>query len=160
MIALIAAYSKNRVIGNNGSMAWKIKGEQLRFRELTMGNAVILGRRSYEEIGKPLSGRYTIVVSNTKNFQAENCCTAHSLLEAIKIAESRGMDSFISGGARLYQEAISLVDKMYLTEIDAIILGDTYFPIFSEEDFLKEEERRICGELPYTYVTYTRIGKM
>lgn len=161
MIALIAAYSKNRVIGKNGKIPWKIKGEQLRFQKLTMGNAVILGRRSYEEIGKPLSGRYTIVVSNTKIFETKNCCTAHSLLEAIKIAEDKGMDDiFISGGAALYQEAIGLVDKMYLTEIDAVIDGDTYFPIFPEKDFFREVECHINNEISYDYMTYTRICKI
>lgn len=160
MIALIAAYSKNRVIGRNGKIPWKIKGEQLRFRKLTMGNAVILGRRSYEEIGRPLPGRYTIIVSTTKNQREENFCTASSLLHAIKIAEDKKMDSFVSGGAALYQEAIDLVDKMYLTEIDAFFEGDTYFPVFSEHDFLKEVECHIDGEINYDYVTYTRICKV
>ena len=156
MIALIAAYSKNKVIGKNGKIPWKIKGEQRRFRELTMGNAVILGRRSYEEIGKPLLGRYTIVVSNTKVWKKENSCTACSLLEAINIAKDKGMDSFISGGAALYQEGIKLVEKMYLTEIDIVVEGDTYFPDFPEQDFLRKVECHISGEICYDYVLYTR----
>lgn len=77
MIALIAALSKNRVIGKEGRIPWKIKGEQKRFKELTTGNVVIMGRRSYEEIGRPLPGRITIVVSSTKDFTGENCYTAH-----------------------------------------------------------------------------------
>lgn len=159
MIALIAAYARNRVIGKDGRIPWKIKGEQLRFRELTMGNAVILGRRSYEEIGKPLQGRYTIIVSTKKELKGENYCTAHSLLEAITIAEEKGMDSFISGGAALYQEAIEIVEKMYLTELDVVIEGDTYFPVFSEKDFIRKVECHISGngQIPYDYVTYTRI---
>lgn len=154
MIALIVAYAKNRVIGNKGCIPWKIKGEQQRFKELTTGNVVIMGRRSYEEIGKPLPNRYTIVVSNTKKFEAENCTTAASLEEALEIAGDR--DVYISGGAGLYVEAISIVEKMYITEIDATIEGDTYFPEFNEEDFAKEINKRVEGELPYTYVTYTR----
>lgn len=154
MVALIVAYAKNRVIGNKGCIPWKIKGEQRRFRELTTGNVVVMGRRSFEEIGHPLPNRTTIVVSSTKEFTGENCYTAGSLQEAIELAGNR--DVFISGGARLYEEAIPLVEKMYITEIDKNIDGDTYFPQFECEDFTKEINERFEGEIPYTYVTYTR----
>ena len=154
MVALIVAHAKNRVIGNNGQIPWKIKGEQKRFRELTTGNVVIMGRRSYEEIGRALPNRTTIVVSNRKNFDAENCMTAKSLAEAIEIAGDRNV--YISGGARLYEEALPLVDKMFITEIDYNIEGDTYFPEFKKEDFIKEIDEVYDGEMPYAYVTYTR----
>lgn len=154
MVALIVAYAKNRVIGNQGIIPWKIKGEQKRFRELTTGNAVVMGRRSFEEIGKPLPNRMNIVVSSTKEFTGENCCTVGSLKEAIQLAGNR--DVFVSGGARLYEEALSVVEKMYITEIEATIDGDTYFPEFDEADFVKVIDERFEGEIPYTYVTYTR----
>ncbi|MBD5134685.1 MAG: dihydrofolate reductase [Lachnospiraceae bacterium] len=154
MIALIVAFSKNRVIGNKGCIPWKIKGEQKRFRELTTGNVVVMGRRSYEEIGKPLPNRMTIVVSNTKNFDDKNCVTVKSLMEAIKIAGDK--DIYISGGARLYEEALPLVEKMYITEIDCDIEGDTYFPPFDNEQFVKEVNQKCEGEISYTYVTYTK----
>ena len=154
MVALIVAYTQNRVIGNQGCIPWKIKGEQKRFRELTTGNVVIMGRRSYEEIGRPLPNRTTIVVSNTKNFDAENCITAKSLAEALELAGDRKV--YISGGARLYEEALPLVEKMYITEIDAEIEGDTFFPVFDESLYDKEINERFEGEIPYTYVTYTR----
>jgi len=154
MIALIVAYAKNKVIGNNGCIPWKIKGEQKRFRELTTGNVVVMGRKSYEEIGKPLPNRTTIVVSRTKNFDAENCMTAKSLAEAIEMAGDRKL--YISGGAGLYKEALPLVEKMYITEIDCEIEGDTFFPEFDENQFDKQIDERFEGEIPYTYVTYTR----
>ncbi|MDE5782168.1 MAG: dihydrofolate reductase [Lachnospiraceae bacterium] len=154
MIALIVAFSKNRVIGNKGGIPWKIKGEQKRFRELTTGNVVVMGRRSYEEIGEPLPNRMTIVISNTKNFDDKNCVTVKSLMEAIKIAGDK--DIYISGGARLYEEALPLVEKMYITEIDCDIEGDTYFPPFDKEQFVKEVNQKCEGEIPYTYVTYTK----
>ncbi len=155
MISLIVAYAKNHVIGNKGCIPWRIKGEQKRFKELTTGNVVIMGRRSYEEIGHPLPNRMNIIVSNTKRFEAENCMTASSLEEAIRLAGDR--EIFISGGARLYEEAMPLVEKMYVTEIDSEIEGDTYFPDFDKEQFDKEiVERHDEGEIPYTYVTYTR----
>ena len=154
MVALIVAYAKNRVIGNQGIIPWKIKGEQKRFRELTTGNVVVMGRNSFEEIGKPLPNRMNIVVSSTKKFTGENCYTVSSLKEAIQLAGNR--DVFVSGGARLYEEALPVVEKMYITEIEATIDGDTYFPEFDEADFVKVIEERFEGEIPYTYVTYTR----
>ena len=154
MIALIVAYAKNQVIGNKGCIPWKIKGEQKRFKELTTGNVVVMGRRSYEEIGKPLPNRTTIVISNTLKIESENCMTAKSLEEAIKLAGNR--DIYISGGAKLYEEALPFVEKMYITEIDYDIEGDTFFPEFEKEQFVKEINEHFKGDIPYTYVTYTR----
>lgn len=155
MIALIVAYAKNKVIGNCGQIPWKIRGEQKRFKELTTGNVVVMGRRSYEEIGKPLPNRYTIVISNTVKYEADNCTTVRTLKEALKVAGDR--DVYISGGARLYEEAINIVDKMYVTEIDIEIEGDTYFPDFNENDFVKHVDEHFSGEIPYTYLTYSKI---
>lgn len=155
MIGLIVAYSKNRAIGKDGQIPWRIKGEQKRFRELTTGNVVVMGRRSYEEIGRPLPNRYTIVVSNTQKYEAENCTTVGSLKEALEIAD-KNKNVYISGGAGLYREAIDIVDKMFITEIDAEIDGDVFFPEFGEKDFHREVECHVDGEIPYTYVTYTR----
>lgn len=113
-----------------------------------------MGRRSYEEIGRPLPNRTTIVVSSTKQFDGENCMTAKSLSEAIQLAGDR--DIYISGGARLYEEVLPFVEKMYITEIDYDVEGDIFFPAFDKEDFVKEIDEHFDGEIPYTYVTYTR----
>ncbi len=159
MIALIVAFSKNRVIGNKGQIPWKIKGEQKRFKEFTTGNVVIMGRRSYEEIGRPLPNRYTVVVSNTAKYEFENCTTATSLKEAIEIAKEKFGDTkdiYISGGAGLYKESIDLVDVMFITEIDMEIEGDTYFPEFDESKFERTEDESFDGEIPYMYVRYVR----
>ncbi len=158
MLALIVAYTRNRVIGNKGKIPWKIKGEQKRFRELTTGNVVIMGRKSYEEIGRPLPNRFTVVVSTTAGFEAENCTTASSLQEAVEKAEKLqpGKNIYISGGAGLYGEAVGLVEKMYITEVEAEIDGDTFFPEFDESLFTKTIDEKVDGEIPYTYVTYTR----
>ena len=154
MISLIVAYSKNRVIGSNGKIPWKIEGEQGRFRELTTGNTVIMGRKTFEEIGRPLPNRKTIVVSTTKNFDTENCKTARSLKEAIELAGQE--DIFISGGQKLYEEALPLVEKMYITEVELDCPGDVFFPIFDESLFYKKIDARHDGKIPYTYVTYIR----
>lgn len=154
MIAVIAAYSKNRVIGNNGMIPWKIKGEQKRFKELTYKNIVVMGRRTYEEIGKPLEGRKTIVISKTKKYKADNLITVSSLEEALQKAE--GKDVFISGGSNLYKMALNFVDKLYITEIEKDFEGDTFFPQFDESEFEKKIEEHVDGEIPYSYVTFTR----
>ena len=155
MVGLIVAHSKNSVIGKDGQIPWRIKGEQRRFRELTTGNVVIMGRRSYEEIGRPLPNRYTIVVSNTQKFEAENCTTVGSLQDALDIAD-KSKNIYISGGAGLYKEAIHLVERMFVTEVDGVVEGDTFFPEFNPDDFVREVDEHVDGDMPYDYVTYTR----
>lgn len=157
MIALIVAHSKNNVIGNKGRIPWNIKGELRRYKELTTGNVVIMGRRSYEEIGKPLPNRTNIVLSTTKTYEGENLITARSLKEALDIAGDR--DVYISGGEKIFEEAIHIVDKMYITLVDKVIEGDTYFPDFNKKDFVKQIDEHFHGEIPYTYMTYTRKEK-
>lgn len=154
MLALIVARDENGVIGKDGRIPWKIKGEMKRFRELTTGNAVIMGRRTYEEIGRPLPNRTTVVVSRTGDFSTDNCLTARSLSEALALCE--GKDAYVAGGAALYREAIPLVDRMYITEIHAAFEGDTFFPAFDPAVFEKTEETLVDGEIPYTYTTYIR----
>lgn len=105
MVGLIVARSTNNVIGKNGQIPWKIKGEQRQFKELTTGNIVVMGRKSYEEIGHPLPNRKTIVVSKSKRFEAENLTTVSSIKEAIKMAGNQ--DIYIAGGYCLYKEANS-----------------------------------------------------
>ena len=158
MIGLIVAYTKNRVIGNKGQIPWRIKGEQRRFRELTTGNVVIMGRKSYEEIGRPLPNRFNIIVSRTGDFKAENMITVPSLAEAIEYAKKNRPDEniYLSGGAGIYKEGISLAEKLFITEVDATIEGDTFFPEFDESLYEKTIDEHVDGEIPYTYVTYTK----
>lgn len=154
MISLVVAYGNNKVIGNLGKMPWDIKGELKRFKELTTGNVVIMGRRTYEAIGTPLPDRMTIVISNTRVYEEVNVKTAKSLEEAISMAGHR--DIYISGGTRVYEEALPMVEKMYITEVDITVEGDTYFPPFDESEFIKEINEKVEGEIPYVYVTYRR----
>lgn len=155
MTALLVARSGNNVIGRGGKIPWRIRGEQKQFRDLTRGNTVIMGRRTYEEIGHPLPGRETIVVSGTKQFAGTGLRTAASLAEAMEIAE--GKDVFIAGGCSLYKEAIPLADVMYITEVDLVIEdGDVFFPEFDEEDFDKETGETLGEEIRYTRTVYRR----
>lgn len=151
MIALIVAKSKNNVIGKDGKIPWSIPGEQQQFKSLTTNNIVIMGRRTYEEIGKPLSNRFNIVISKTKNYEGDNLTTVSSLEEALKYVENK--DIYIAGGYNVFKEAIPLVDKMYITEINQEIKdGTTFFPDFDINDFEKEliDENEQYKRLVYT----------
>lgn len=155
MIGLIVARSKNNVIGKNGQIPWKIKGEQKQFRELTTGNVVIMGRKSYEEIGHPLPNRMNIVVSGSANYTGENLLTVKSLKEAIEAAGDA--DVYVSGGYGLFKEAIPIVDKMYITEIDMEIEdGDVFFPEFEKSDFDITIGETGGEDIKYTRTIYTR----
>lgn len=155
MLGLIVARSKNNVIGKNGEIPWKIKGEQKQFKELTTGNVVIMGRKSYEEIGHPLPNRKNVIVSNSKNFSGENLVTVGSLQEAITISGDENI--YIAGGYGLFKEAIPLVDKMYITEVDMMIdKGDVFFPEFDGEDFDMTIGETEGDDIKYTRTIYTR----
>ena len=126
-ISILVAMDKNRVIGSGGHLPWKLPSDLKHFRDLTMGHVVIMGRKTYESIGKPLDGRINIIITQQK---IENSLTALSLKDALKLAENNNpeKDIFIIGGQRLYQEALDMADKLYMTLIDGDFRGDKYFP--------------------------------
>ena len=157
MTGLIVARSINNVIGKNGRIPWKIEGEQKQFKELTTGNIVIMGRKSYEEIGHPLPNRKTIVVSKTKEFKGENLETAVSVKEALELAAKDGRDVFIAGGYGIYKEALPYVDVMYITEVQLVVEdGDVFFPQFNEADFDKSVGETLGDEIKFTRTVYIR----
>lgn len=158
MVGIIVARDRNGCIGKNGKIPWKIKGEQRQFRELTTENAVIMGRKSYEEIGHPLPNRLNIVVSRS-TFEGENLKCAKSLNEAIEIAKSEGYENiYIAGGYGLFNEGLPLADKLFITEVDTVVEnGDTFFPEFDEGLFEKTLGETLGEEVKFTRVTYERI---
>ncbi|WP_024467286.1 dihydrofolate reductase [Treponema pedis] len=158
MIALIAARSKNNVIGKNGRLPWNIPEDLKRFKKLTDGNTVIMGRKTFEDIGAPLVNRFNIVLSRTKKIKTENCITAENFSEALKKAASS--DVFIIGGEAVFREALPIIDIMYITEIDAEYSGDTYFPQFELTEFERTEGHKIDTPVPYRYVTYIKKIKI
>lgn len=131
-ISVIAAVATNGVIGRGGGLPWHLSGDLQRFKRLTMGHTIIMGRRTWESIDRPLPGRRTIVVTRRHNYfpNADGVQFAETLDDALRAAESAGDDeAFIVGGAQLYQEALPMADCLYLTEVAADIDGDTYFPV-------------------------------
>ena len=155
MISIIVAVAKGGAIGKEGKMPWKIPGEQRQFKDLTTGHVVIMGRTSYEEIGHPLPERTNIVVSKTKVFSGENLYTVKSLKEAIERAGQE--EIFIAGGAEIFQEALPLADKIYMTYVDMEVPdADRLFPDFPEEEYKREEIEKVGGETSYLRVLYTK----
>ncbi len=157
MISLIVARTKNNVIGKDGKIPWKIKGEQKQFKELTTGNTVIMGRKTFEEIGKPLPNRLNIVISKTAKFSGENIITVSTLEQALYLASGI---AYIAGGYGVFKEAIPYVDKMYITEIDMEVKdGDTFFPEFDENEFDIESGELLGDDIKYKRMIYTRKNK-
>ena len=157
MISIIVAVAKDGAIGKEGKMPWKIPGEQRQFKDLTTGHVVVMGRTSYEEIGHPLPNRTNIVVSKTKVFSGENLYTVKSLKEAIERAGQE--EIFIAGGAELFQEALPLANKIYMTYVHMEVPdADRFFPIFHEEEYKREEIEKVGGETSYLRVLYTKKG--
>ena len=158
MIGLIVARSKNNVIGKGGEIPWKIDGEKQQFKELTTGNVVMMGRRTYEEIGHPLPNRETIVVSKSKKFEGAGVMTVASFGEALE--KAKGKNIYIAGGYGLYKEAIPFVDVMYITEIDLEIEGgDVFFPEFDVTDFDVTIGETLGDDIHFTRTIYRRKQK-
>ena len=152
-ISIIAAISENRAIGKNNELLWRIPDDMRRFRELTTGHPVIMGRKTYETIGKPLPNRTNIIITRDKNYSAPGCIIVYSLDEALEKAKKiEGGEVFIMGGGEIYKEAIKFADKLYLTLIHEGKEGDTYFPDYSEFKKVIFREEKDYNGLRYTWV--------
>ena len=154
--------AENRVIGVNNTLPWRLPADLKHFRKLTTGHHVIMGRRNYESIGKPLPDRTNIVITHDPNYRAPGCLVAHSIEEALAIANS-DPEIFVIGGAEIYRQALNSADRLYLTLIHAHINGDTYFPEFDGSHWQEvERERHEADErnpYPYTFLIYARNKK-
>ena len=144
-ISLIVAMAKNRVIGNNNQMPWHLPADFAYFKKVTLGHPVIMGRKTFESIGRPLPGRRNIVVSRNPAFRAEGIEVVPSLDAAISACQSA--DVFVIGGATLYAEALPFVDRIFLTEVDAMPEGETLFPLLEKNQWREvARERRDADE--------------
>lgn len=158
-ISLIAAMAKNRVIGRQGDIPWKIPGEQKIFKRITLGHAVIMGRKTFESLKQPLPQRTNIIVTRQQDYVAEGCIVAHDLRQALKSCPQGEDEAFIIGGGQLYQAAFAMCDRIYLTVIPRDIDGDTYFPKIPLTEFkvIESETITAAGVEPYEFYIYERI---
>ena len=155
---IVAVAGSKRVIGTKGGMPWYIPEELKRFKEITMGHPIIMGRKTHESIGKALPGRTNIVITRDFSFKAEDVMVVHSLEEALRLASfAQGNNEvFIIGGGEIYKETLPMADKLYLTVIDKDIEGDTFFPDYSEFKKVVSEESRESDGFKYKFLELER----
>ena len=166
-IALIAAMAANRVIGKGNQMPWHLPADLKHFKRLTLGKPVIMGRKTFESIGsKPLPGRVNIVISSNEHYAPVGVVIARDLSQALSIAEGHALDEImVIGGATIYQQAIALADRLYLTFIQLnVVGGDAFFPDLRQYKWheLNSESHTPDEANPYNYsfVTYERAAEI
>jgi dihydrofolate reductase len=151
--------AENRVIGVNNMLPWRLPADLRHFRQLTTGHHVIMGRRNYESIGKPLPDRTNIVITRNPAYQAPGCRVKHSLTDALREIRD-DPEVFIIGGAEIYHQAIADADRIYLTLVHADINGDTFFPEFEVREWHETSRTRHEADeknpYAYSFVTYDR----
>jgi dihydrofolate reductase len=157
-LSIIVAIAKNRVIGLNNNLPWHLPEDLKRFKALTMGHHIIMGRKTFESLGRLLPGRTTVIVTRNKNYRVDGAIVTHSLQEAI---ENCGYDDevFLIGGAELYQQSLKLAKKLYITEINAEFEGDAFLPevdLNAWQEVSRESHTSEKG-LSFSYVTYLRV---
>ena len=155
-IALIVAMAENRVIGRGGTIPWKIPGEQKMFRRITLGHTLIMGRKTHEDIGRPLPDRLNIVISRRKDYQPQGCLKADSIEAALALCPPEETEAFIIGGGELFRESIRRADRIYLTMVPVSVPGDTFFPEIPES-FAMSASEHVTGPSPYVLKIYDRV---
>ncbi len=150
-ISLVAAMANNRIIGKDNQMPWHLPADLQHFKSVTMNKPIIMGRKTYESIGRPLPGRQNIVISRNPNLIIEGCDTVTSLEAAL--LQAKGEEVMIVGGGQLYTEALGQANKLYLTFIDLDVEGDTQFPDFEQLDLTEVKRIRYQADEknPYAY---------
>lgn len=159
---MIAAMGKNRVIGLDNKMPWHLPADLQWFKKTTLGKPIIMGRKTYDSIGRPLPGRLNIILSRNESLTIDGCYVVNSIEEAIERAKKENTNEvFITGGSHLYELCLERADSLYLTQIEADFEGDTFFPDYTR--FKWKEISRIENPAteknphPYTFVTLERI---
>ncbi len=157
-LALIVAKSQNNVIGINNNLPWHLSEDLKYFKRVTMGKPIIMGRKTFESIGRPLPGRTNIVVTHNESYQAEGIKIVHSLKAALELCDAITLidgsdEAMVIGGAELYKQALPLADYLYLTEVHAEVKGDAFFPEFNRDEWqeIGRENFTAIEPNPYNY---------
>ncbi|WP_078555661.1 dihydrofolate reductase [Bacillus alkalicellulosilyticus] len=158
MISFIVAMDKNNVIGKDNDLPWRLPADLAYFKKVTTGHAIVMGRKTFDSIGKPLPNRENIVITRNSEFTMEGCTVLHSIEEFLSLAKQREQEElFVIGGAAIFKELMDNVDKLYITFIDEEVEGDTYFPEIDQEKWeLVSEEKGIKDE-KNVYDYYFRV---
>lgn len=157
-LSLIVAMARDRVIGLNNALPWHLPEDLKRFRALTTGHHIIMGRKTYESLNRLLPDRTTVIVTRNRDYQVPGALIAHSMEEAMALSADDD-EAFLIGGAELYHAGLKLADRLYVTEIDAGFAGDAYLPEFDLQDWqeIRREALVSAKGLPFRYITYERI---
>ncbi|PTY37486.1 dihydrofolate reductase [Saccharospirillum sp. MSK14-1] len=164
-IAMIWAMSENRVIGRDNKLPWYLPNDLKYFKQVTSGKPVIMGRKTYDSIGRPLPNRTNIVISRDTGFRAEGCQVVHSLDEALELAGAQlavngGDEVIVMGGAQIYAEALPRADRLYVTQVHATVEGDAFFPTIDFNAWQEQGREDFSAEGPnpydYSFVVYDR----
>ena len=158
-LSIIVAMDRNRVIGRGGVLPWHISSDLKNFKKITMGKPILMGRKTHDSIGKPLPGRENIILTNNKKYSAEGCTVKNTLDEVHTYCE-RQLELVVMGGAILYSQTLDKADKLYITEVNASVNGDTFFPEYkgnqwreiSRESFNADEN----NEFDYSFTVLER----
>jgi|TARA_B110000908_G_scaffold161228_1_gene205295 dihydrofolate reductase len=161
MITLIAAISTNNALGKDNDLIWRLPADLKRFKKVTSGHHIIMGRNTFESIGKPLPNRTSVIITRNNNYKKEGCLIANSIEEAIACTE--GKDAFIIGGAQVYKQALenNLIDQLDITKVHQEFEADVFFPEIdlntwkeiSREDFQADEK----NAHDYSFISYQKI---
>ncbi|NIR28194.1 MAG: type 3 dihydrofolate reductase [Gammaproteobacteria bacterium] len=158
-VSLIAAMDQDRVIGVDNALPWRLPGDLRRFRQLTLGKPVLMGRRTYESIGVPLPERENIVITHDEEYAAEGCRVVQSVDEALRLCEPHP-EAMVIGGASLYRQTLPLAQRLYLTLVHHRFRGDTFFPVFESDAWSEVERRHFAPDarnpFPYTFLILER----
>ncbi|MBU3644647.1 MAG: dihydrofolate reductase [Candidatus Methylopumilus sp.] len=156
-LSVIVALAKNRVIGLNNTLPWHLPEDLKRFKQLTMGHHIIMGRKTYESLGRLLPGRQTVIVTRNPDYKVDGAIVVHSLEQAISVS-SADSEAFLIGGAELYQQSLPLAKRLYLTMIDAEFEGDAYFPEIELDhwDLLEQQDLISQQGWAFHYLSYQR----
>ena len=159
-LSVIVAIARNGVIGLDNTLPWHLSEDLKRFKSLTMGHHIIMGRKTYESLGRLLPGRTTVIVTRNPEYQVPGAVVAHSLEAAIQLCAGDN-EPFMIGGAQLYADALALADKLYITWIEREYQGDAYFPQFDQTQWQEVGRQPGVGAdgLPYAFVDYVRKPK-
>ncbi|MDX5475246.1 MAG: dihydrofolate reductase [Bacillaceae bacterium] len=157
MISIIVAYGKNRVIGKDNKMPWHLPADLRYFKETTLGKTVVMGRKTFESIGKALPGRKNVVITSQEGFNATGCEVISSFEAALQIAKEE--EIFIIGGATIYEQAIKHADLLYITYIDEQFEGDAFFPEWNKEDWILHSSEKGKREEKNNYDYYFNVYK-
>ena len=148
--SLVVAMARNGVIGLDNRLPWRLPDDLRYFKQVTLGHPVIMGRRTYQSIGKPLPGRKNIVATRDADFEAPGCVVVHSLDAAWKAAQG-AEEACVIGGTSLFEETLPMADVIHLTEVEADVVGDTYFPAFDRGLWRETEVARHAADERHAY---------